>query len=196
MISFSEHQVECGLDAMILVYSLLENHPASAVCEQFIRSRTGWLTTALTLLEAKSILTKVYAVEPSQVSQKLAQFAAGAIFVVPIDLSTVLVAMNLADTFGIDLTDAVLLYQTQAHGASRLATDDTLLARACQQVGILPETPIDAPLREKMAQWEQMHLPAKGLPRILRQVHNWLNQAHPEAAQEFWARTSGGAHLP
>jgi hypothetical protein len=120
MICFSEHQVECGLDAMLLVYSLLENHPASAV----------------------------------------------------------------------------LLYQAQAHAVSRLATDDTQLARACQQVRISPETPIDATLREKMAQWERMHLPAKGLSRILRQVHNWLNLTHPEAAQEFWARTSGGSHLP
>ncbi len=48
-----------GLDAMLIVYSLLDDHPASAVCESFIREHTDWLTTTLTLLEAKAILTKV-----------------------------------------------------------------------------------------------------------------------------------------
>jgi len=44
----------------MLVYSLLEGHPASAACEQFIRGRTGWFTTPLTLLEAKTVPVKVY----------------------------------------------------------------------------------------------------------------------------------------
>ena len=48
-----------GLDAMLIVYSLLDDHPASSVCESFIRERTDWLTTTLTLLEAKAILTPV-----------------------------------------------------------------------------------------------------------------------------------------
>ena len=46
-----------GLDAMLIVYSLLDNHPASAACESFIRDHTNWFTTTLTLLEAKAILT-------------------------------------------------------------------------------------------------------------------------------------------
>ena len=52
-----------GLDAMLIVYSLLEDHPASAVCESFIREHANWHTTTLTLLEAISILTKVYDVD-------------------------------------------------------------------------------------------------------------------------------------
>ncbi len=196
MTSSSESLMERGLDAMLIVYSLLKDHPASTACEEFIRTRTGWLTTTLTLLEAKAILVKVYAVDAAAASQKLAQFAAGPIVVVPVDLSAILAAMNVADELNIDLTDAVLFHLTQAHGASRLATDDVLLARACQQMGILPETPIDSALRQQMAQWEAGHLPAKGLPRILKQVHLWLSKSYPEAAQEFWSRTGGGAHLP
>jgi len=46
----SEAPLERGLDANLLVYSLLEGHPASAACEQFIRGRTGWFTTPLMLL--------------------------------------------------------------------------------------------------------------------------------------------------
>lgn len=52
-----------GLDAMLIAYSLLDDHPASAVCESFIRERTRWVTTTLALLEVKAILTKVYAVD-------------------------------------------------------------------------------------------------------------------------------------
>ncbi|MYA98149.1 hypothetical protein F4X90_00500 [Candidatus Poribacteria bacterium] len=47
-----------GLDAMLIVYSLLDDHPASTACESFIRDHTNWFTTALTLFEAKAILTK------------------------------------------------------------------------------------------------------------------------------------------
>ncbi len=46
-----------GLDAMLIVYSLLDDHPASAACESFIRDHTNWFTTTLTLLEAKAVLT-------------------------------------------------------------------------------------------------------------------------------------------
>lgn len=63
MTSFSSPLVERGLDAMIIVYSLLDQHPASIPCEQFIRSHSGWFTTALTVLEVKAVLTKVYGVD-------------------------------------------------------------------------------------------------------------------------------------
>jgi len=104
--------------------------------------------------------------------------------------------MSTAEAMGIDLTDAVLLQTAQAQGALWLATDDSKLMQACQQVGITPETPIDATLRQQMAAWEVANLPAKGLPRVLRQVHQWLSQTHPQAAQDFWSQTGGGNHLP
>jgi predicted nucleic acid-binding protein len=196
MTSSSNPQVERGLDAMLIVYSLLNGHPASTVCEQFIRSHTGWFTTTFTLFEAKAILTKVYGVDAALISQKLAQFAAGPIDVIAVDLATALAAMNTADALNIDLTDAGLLQTAQAQGASWLATDDSKLARACQQVGITPETPIDAALRQQMAVWEAANLPTKGPQRVLRQIHQWLSQTHPQAAQDFWSQTGGGSHLP
>jgi predicted nucleic acid-binding protein len=181
---------------MLIVYSLLNNHPASTVCEQFIRTLTGWFTTTFTLFEAKAILTKVYAADTALTSQKLAQFAAGPIVVVGVDLATALAAMNTADALDIDLTDAVLLQTTQAQGALQLATDDSKLAQACRQVGITPETPIDATLRQQMIGWEAANLPMKGLPRVLHQIHQWLSQTYPQTAQDFWSKTGGGSHLP
>ena len=35
----SDQHAPRGLDAMLIVYSLLGNHPASDVCEAFIRER-------------------------------------------------------------------------------------------------------------------------------------------------------------
>ena len=196
MISSSNPAVERGLDAMLIVYSLLDNHPASAVCEQFIRAHTGWCTSAVTLLEARAILSKVYAVDPTLASQKLAQFASGPILVAAVDAGTVLTAMSLADRLGIDLTDATLLQVVQAQGVTRLATDDKKLAQACRKLGIAPETPIDTSLRQQMAAWEAAHLPAKGLPRVLRRIYQWLLPAYPQVAQEFWSQTGGCSHLP
>ena len=196
MTSSSDRQSERGLDAMLIVYSLLNGHPASLVCEQFIRSHTGWFTTTFTLFESRAILTKVYGVDATLASQKIAQFASGPIDILAVDLATALAAMNTADAMSIDLTDAVLLQTAEAQGASWLATDDSKLMQACRQVGITPESPIDATVRQQMALWETANVPAKGLPRVLYQLHQWLNQTHPQAAEDFWSQTGGGSHLP
>ena len=145
MTSSSDPSIERGLDAMLIVYSLLNDHPASTACEQFIRTLSGWFTTTLTLLEAKAVLTKVYAVDAALASRKLAQFAAGPIIVTPVTPPIVLAAMHTADALGLDLTDAVLLQTVQAREALRLATDGNKLARACRPVGIIAETPINDP---------------------------------------------------
>ena len=196
MTSSSNQPLERGLDAVIMVYSLLDGHPASATCERFIRTHSGWFTTALTLLETKAVLTKVYGVDSSLVTQKLAQLAVAPIAILPIDAATVLSSMHTADSLRIDLTDAVLLQAVQAQGATRLTTDDRALARACQEIGITPENPIDAALRQEMVAWEDDNLPVRGLPRLLHQLYQWLRLHYPEAAQDFWSRTGGGSHLP
>jgi predicted nucleic acid-binding protein len=58
---------------MVLVYALLDGHPASAACERLIREQAGWFTTSMTLLEVKAVLTKVYGVEATQATEKLTQ---------------------------------------------------------------------------------------------------------------------------
>ena len=196
MTSSSNPPSERGLDAMLIVYSLLDAHPASTACEQFIRTHSRWFTTTFTLFEAKAILTKVYAVDAVLASRKLAQFTAGPIVVTAVDHPVALAAMHTADVLGLDLTDAVLLHTVQARGALWLATDDTKLGQACRQVGVTPETTIDTALRQQMVVWEAANLPAKGLQRVLRQIHQWLHRTAPQIAQDFWSHTGGGSHLP
>jgi len=181
---------------MVLVYALLEGHPASAVCERVIRDRTGWFTTALTLLEVKAVLTKVYGVEATLATQKLMQIASGPLAVLPVELPVVLAALATADAMELDLTDAVLLETTLAQQASHLATDDARLAESCKRLGITPEEPFGNALRLEVAAWESAHLPAKGLPRVLGRVHRWLEQKDADLAQSFRSQTGGTSHLP
>ncbi len=75
-------------------------------------------------------------------------------------------------------------------------TDDQRLARACVASAITAVSPLDAALRQQVATWEAAHLAPKGLPRILRRVHQWLASSHPQAAQDFWAHTGGTRRLP
>jgi predicted nucleic acid-binding protein len=181
---------------MLLVYSLLQGHPAALPCEQFLRAHSDWFTSPAVLFEAKNIVTKVYSVQPGLATQKLLQFAAGPVALLDLDPAAATSALQLADTYGLDLTDAVLLHLTRLCGASTIATEDQQLARACAQLGITPQSPLDAGLRQQVAAWEAANLAPKGLARVLRRVCTWLQPTHPQAAQDLWSQTGGGSHLP
>jgi len=188
--------LERGLDTMVIVYSLLQGHPAALPCEQLLRSHSGWFTSPIVLAEAKHILTRVYSVDGGTATAKLLQFAAGPVVLLDLDQAAVSTAFSFADTQGFDLADAVLLHLTRQHGAGHLATDDQRLAQACLPFGITPTSPLDAALRQQAATWELAHLPLKGLPRILRRVYQWFSQTHSQAALDFWSHTGAASHLP
>src|SRR5258708_6620358 len=140
MTSSSSSSPERGLDTMLLVYCMMQGHPAASVCEQFLRARSGWFTSPLVLFEAKNTLTKVYGVDPGVATRKLNQFSAVPVIVLDLDAAVGMSAFTLADTHGIDLTDAVLLQLALQHGARYLATEDQRLAQVCTKVGITPES--------------------------------------------------------
>jgi predicted nucleic acid-binding protein len=196
MISSSNPPLERGLDTMVLVYSLLQGHPALVACEQLVRSHSGWFTSSWVLFEAKAVLTRVYGEDAALVTNKLAQFASGPVTVLDLDPAEVATVFQSADTLQLDLTDAVLLHLVRKKAAGYLATDDQRLSQACAQFGISVISPLDASLRQAVAAWEATHVPSKGLPRVLRRIHQWLTVAHAQAAQDFWSHTAGGSHLP
>lgn len=196
MISSSSPSLERGLDTMVLVYSLLRGHPAETACEQLLRTQSGWFTSASVIFEAKGVLTKVYGEDPLVVSQKLVQIANGPLVVLGLGAADLPAVLGLVDAHALDFTDAALLHLARQNAARYLVTDDQHLAQMCGNVGITPVSPIDATLRQAVAAWEIQHVPPKGLPRVLRRVHSWLNQSHAQAAQDFWSRTGAGSHLP
>ena len=195
MTSSSSTPLDCALDSMILVYSLLQGHPAAPACEQLLRMRSGWFTSPWVLFEAKAVLTKVYGEAPELVTQKLAQVVHGPVALIDLLPSDVVTVFHLADSHGLDLTDAVLLLTARRHGSRLLASDDHQLSLACSQFGITALSPLDTALRQAVAAWEASFLPPKGLPRVLRRVHQWLSHSHPQAAHDFWSHTGGGSHL-
>lgn len=196
MISSSSPPMERGLDTMVLVYSLLQGHPAATTCEQLLRAQSGWFTTASVLFEAKSVLTKVYGEDPIAVTQKLSQIANGPVVLCDLDPADVPVVLGLADSNQLDLSDAILLHLVREHAAPFLVTDDQTLASICVNFGITAVSPLDTALRQAVAVWESAHVPPKGLPRVLRRVHEWLTETHPQAAAAFWSKTAAGSHLP
>ena len=70
MTSSSNLPIERGLDAMLLMYSVVQGHPGAAACQQFLRAHAGWFTSPLVLFEAKAALTKIYGVPPNVATQK------------------------------------------------------------------------------------------------------------------------------
>src|SRR5207302_11229535 len=121
MTSSSSPPLERGLDTMLLVWSLLQGHPAAQPCEQFLRAHSGWFTSPLVLFEARHILTRVYAVKATDATNKLTQVAAGPLVLLDLDAAATVSAFQLADTHGLDLTDAVLLHLSHQHKARFLA---------------------------------------------------------------------------
>jgi hypothetical protein len=103
MTSSSSPTLERGLDTMILVYSLLQRHPAFLACQQFLRGDSGWFTPPLILAEARNILTKVYSVDPARAAQELSRFASGPVAVLGLDQATMIMAFQLANTHGLDI---------------------------------------------------------------------------------------------
>src|SRR5436309_2297644 len=73
MTSSSSPPLERGLDTMLLVYGMLQGHPAGPVREQFLRAHSGWFTSPVVLFEVKGVLTKVDGVAASDATQTLTQ---------------------------------------------------------------------------------------------------------------------------
>lgn len=196
MITSSSPAFASGLDTMLVVYCVVDGHPAGATCEQFIKGQSGWFTSPLVLIEAKTILTKVYSVDPAAATKKLEQFSTVPVAFADLDATSVLAAFQLADAHRLDMTDAVRLQLAISNGASNIATADQHFAAVCAQLGINATSPLDAAMRKMVAAWEAAHVQPKGLPRVLWRIHQWLSQSHPQAAQDFWSQSGGGSHMP
>ncbi|MBM3237231.1 type II toxin-antitoxin system VapC family toxin [Candidatus Poribacteria bacterium] len=166
-----ENKYKRGLDTMLVVYSSLMEHPASAVCEQFILSREGWVSTPLLLIEFYSVLTRNYGVDRQSAIQKTMELLSKPIEILPFDGHTVVAAIQLANEYNLDTNDAILLHVCLNFGLNVIATDDRRFARACDDLGIVVESPITPTIRQQMAAWEEANLPPRGLPRLLLHIH-------------------------
>jgi len=183
-----------AIDSNLLVYACLANHPAMSVCEQFIAQSSVWLTNVVNLIEMHRVLVGVYGVSEGDADRKFMDYHQ-ALVVEPLTGTLAETALPLRAAYGIDFNDAVLLQMCREHQVEILGTDDGRLATACSSLGMGVENPIDATLRTHMAEWEAQWLPAKGLPRILRQIHRWLERKDAALAADFHASTQALSRL-
>lgn len=183
-----------AIDSNLLVYASLANHPAMKACEQYIAAYPVWLTNIVNLVEMHRVLIGVYGVSASDADAKFADFK-DALIVENFTGALASAALPLRNTYGVDFNDAVLLQTCLKRKVTVLATDDRRLAVACVALNVTVENPIDSVLRTQMTQWENQNLPAKGLPRILLQIHRWIEQRNAALAADFYSATQAFSRL-
>ncbi|MFQ6136539.1 MAG: type II toxin-antitoxin system VapC family toxin [Candidatus Hydrothermarchaeales archaeon] len=187
------------LDSNLVIYSLLDGHPLSRKCEEFIKrsmENITWVTTPVTFFESYFILKKAYGCDEEQVVEKIDALLKLPMEVRPITREDVLPALRTCSKFNLHINDGLLYNLALSAGISSLATDDENLMKVCSESGISVETAITPRDREELVEWERENLPEKGLPRILLGVYNWLNVQDAEMAHKFEEETNYFKKLP
>ncbi len=186
-----------ALDTNIIVYSLLEDHPASQVCDALIRSgRYDFHTTPLTPFEVYFALRRAYSIPKEEASEKALSLFDSPLTFAEIGTEDARTALKRCVAHDLDANDSLLIQACLRSNIPSLTTDDKRLLKASEENGILPQTPIEEEHRKKMRQWEADNLPPSGLPRLLRSIHSWLEDTNTEIAREFLDATKGLRGLP
>jgi hypothetical protein len=104
-------------------------------------------------------------------------------------------ALSAREQYRIDTTDAVLLRLAEEDQGTLLTTDRRLL-HAAEAQGIAVRNPITRPQATAIARWEEQHLPAKGVNRLLVPVERWLRRRDAALADELLEATANLSELP
>jgi len=186
-----------ALDTNIIVYALLEEHPAGEACDRLLRSgRYDFYTSPLTPFEVYFILRRVYNVGRQEASSKALSLFDSPLGFTEVGREDARRALERCVARDVDANDALLIQLCLRSEIPSLASDDQRLLKACEEEGIQPQSPIGEEHRRRMQLWEQEKLPPSGLPRLLRRIHGWLGNVNPEAAELFLEATGGLRHLP
>ncbi len=171
------------LDSNLLIYSILTDHPASPVCQEFIEASESLVASSITLIELFFVTTQIYGIEPARVLTKINELFASPLTIIAADADTVATALALCAEYKIDTNDAVQIQMCLDLGIPALATDDGRLIGLCKKLKIETKNPITDELKQAMRIWEEANLPQKGLPRILHQIYEWI-AAHDHALSD------------
>ena len=145
------------LDSNILIYSILEGHPASNACEQLILSgedKFFWTTSPITFYETFHVLVKIYNQPAIKVLEKIDQIMKLPINIISLNSQLTFSSLEKCMRHSIDTNDSLLLEIAIHQGISIIATDDKKLIDICKQYGIICENPITEEIRKKMSEWE------------------------------------------
>jgi predicted nucleic acid-binding protein len=182
------------IDSQLLVYSVIESHPAQDVIQAAL-TRDAWGSTILTLGEVYHVLTRDYRVTSADARELTLGLAHSNLHWVGLDAVEASAAIVTRSTQSIDLADAVLLSLAASDPGVLVTSDRRLLGVAVSQ-GVAVRNPIDPPLSVAVARWEAQNLPPKGLQRILVAVERWLRQENPMIAERFVTASDRLTRLP
>ena len=184
------------LDSNLLIYSILTNHPASPVCQEFIEASESLVASSITLIELFFVTTRIYGIEPTLVLTKINELLASPLIIIAADADTVVAALALCAEYKIDTNDAVQVQMCLDLGIPALATDDGKLTALCKKLKIETKNPITVELKQAMRIWEEANLPQKGLPRILHQIHGWIATHDHALSDDFRNVTRNLTRMP
>ena len=187
------------IDANLLIYALIEDHPASSVCEAFIRKENRYrklYTTVLTPFEVFHVLWKIYGLKREQAMEKALSLFNSPLSFIPITEEVARISLEKIVEYKIDSNDALLLTSSILYDIPSLASDDRKLLKASNEEGIHTQSPINEKLRRDMNEWEKEKLASKGIPRILQRIYKWLLDIDNEIAEEFKKATNNLKQLP
>ena len=185
--------IEKILDSNILIYSILEDHPASDVSEKLLLScenKFTWTTSPITFLETFHVLIKIYGQDKSKTLHKIKEAMKSPLDIKPLNMQLIFSSLEKSIKHLIDTNDAILLQIAIDFGIPIIATDDKKLINACESYGIICENPINDNIRKHMSEWELKNLPKKGITRIYSNVYNWLQQIDKKIANKFKSETN------
>jgi len=181
------------LDSNILIYSILEGHPASTACEQLILSSEGkfiWATSPITFYETFHVLVKIYNQPTIKVISKIDEIMKLPINIISLNSQLTISSLEKCVKHSIDTNDSLLLEIAIRQGIPIIATDDKKLINVCNEYGIICENPITEEIRKNMSEWEKENLPEKGLGRIYFKVYDWISKKDEKIAKLFKTETN------
>lgn len=148
-----------ALDSNLIIYSLLEDHPASAVCDALLRSpKYTFYATPITPFEVYFVLRRVYGVLKDEAASKALALFDTPLRFVEVGMQDAQLALKRAVTYDIDMNDSLLIQESLRLDIPSLSSDDRRLLKVCEGEGVHPQTPIGEEHRKKMGQWEEERL--------------------------------------
>lgn len=187
------------IDTNVLVYALIENHPASSVCEAFIqeqKEKHEFYTTTFTPFEMFHVLWKIYGLDIHLVLEKVMGILDSPLSFIQASERALRIAFKKRLEHQLETNDALILATALVQDIPSIVSDDRKLLNAAEQEGLVAVSPINENTRKEIAQWERANLSEKGMSRILTRIHSWLKQENHEIATAFKIATVNLKQLP
>lgn len=143
------------LDADILSYALFSKHDAHPYCWPFLQrglhGEVSMAIAATSLLEAYHALVEDYQVERDEAQGKLdALTRSRRIRFLPMTVDTTRKALEIAKVHRIRSFDANLVASAEVNEISVVVSNDSHIARLCQERSLIHENPVPEDVRKSM----------------------------------------------